>query len=105
MPAVSRDREVKRTNSEDDSLEIEVNATLKSDNEPRPYNPQIFDTLFKMKSLPTLMNNLPQISNNEAVEVLRNIEPRIASEGQPPQFMLAQPLQQQPQHLLQNFTT
>ena len=89
MPAVSRDREVKRTNSEDDSLEIEVNATLKSDNEPRPYNPQIFDTLFKMKSLPTLMNKLPEISNSEAVEVIRNIEPRVASEGHATHLMHA----------------
>ena len=88
MPPVSKDREVKRTNSEDDSQEIEENATIKSDNEPRPYNPQIFDTLFKMKSLPTLMYNLPDISNNESVEVIRNIEPRIASEGHATKLML-----------------
>ena len=91
MPSVSRDREVKRTNSDNDSHDIDVNETVKSDNEPRPYNPQIFDTLFKMKSLPTLMNKMPDISNSEAVEVIRNIEPRTASEGHATHLMITQP--------------
>ena len=89
MPSANKDKEVKRTSSEDDSLEIEVNSSLKSNNEPRPYSPQIIDTLFRMKSLPTLMNKLPEISNSEAVEVIRNIEPRVASEGHAPHLMHA----------------
>ena len=46
-----------------------------------------------MKELPTLMNKLPQISNEKAIEVIQNIEPRIASVGPSPQLMLVQPMQ------------
>lgn len=88
MPPVQREKEIKRFSSVDDSLDFDINGTVKSHNEPRPYNPQIFDTLYKMKELPTLMYNLPEISNNEAIEVIRNIEPRISSDGPAPQFVL-----------------